>query len=100
MSCYQTQVNNFLIYSNRYWEFICQGECHSDYRSDSAVYILFPFIHTRMECYTFEALFFLTDNLFCGAGKYREFHVMYQEGRYEEAAALLVSLISSRLAPE
>ncbi|MPD04082.1 Nuclear pore complex protein Nup85 [Portunus trituberculatus] len=33
-------------------------------------------------------------------GKYREFHVMYQEGRYEEAAALLVSLISSRLAPE
>lgn len=42
----------------------------------------------------------LIDNLFCGAGKYREFHVMYQEGRYEEAAALLVSLISSRLAPE
>ncbi|XP_063880842.1 nuclear pore complex protein Nup85-like isoform X1 [Scylla paramamosain] len=33
-------------------------------------------------------------------GKYREFHVMYQEGRYEEAAALLVSLISSKLAPE
>lgn len=38
--------------------------------------------------------------LSCNAGKYREFHVMYQEGRYEEAAALLVSLISSRLAPE
>lgn len=33
-------------------------------------------------------------------GKYREFHVMYQEGRYEEAAALLVSLISSKLAPQ
>lgn len=44
--------------------------------------------------------FLLIDNLFCGAGKYREFHVMYQEGRYEEAAALLVSLIASRLAPE
>ncbi|KAK4307301.1 hypothetical protein Pmani_020927 [Petrolisthes manimaculis] len=33
-------------------------------------------------------------------GKYREFHMLYQDGKYQEAATLLVSLISSKLAPE
>ncbi|XP_042223537.1 nuclear pore complex protein Nup85-like isoform X2 [Homarus americanus] len=33
-------------------------------------------------------------------GKYREFHMMYQDGNFQDAATLLVSLISSKLAPE
>nr|XP_053639909.1 nuclear pore complex protein Nup85-like isoform X1 [Cherax quadricarinatus] len=33
-------------------------------------------------------------------GKYREFHMMYQDGNFRDAAVLLVSLISSKLAPE
>ncbi|XP_071540417.1 nuclear pore complex protein Nup85 isoform X2 [Panulirus ornatus] len=33
-------------------------------------------------------------------GKYREFHMLYQDGNFQEAATLLVSLISSKLAPE
>ncbi|KAK7073302.1 Nucleoporin nup85 [Halocaridina rubra] len=33
-------------------------------------------------------------------GKYREFHTMYQDGNFKNAASLLVSLISSKLAPE
>lgn len=33
-------------------------------------------------------------------GKYREFHTLYNDGNYQEAAHLLISLISSRLAPE
>lgn len=33
-------------------------------------------------------------------GKYREFHTMYQDGNFQDAASLLVSLISSKLAPE
>ncbi|XP_064080429.1 nuclear pore complex protein Nup85-like isoform X2 [Macrobrachium nipponense] len=33
-------------------------------------------------------------------GKYREFHTMYQDGNFHDAASLLVSLISSKLAPE
>lgn len=33
-------------------------------------------------------------------GKYREFHTLYQDGKFQNAATLLVSLISSKLAPE
>ena len=34
------------------------------------------------------------------AGKYREFHRLYEEQRLEEAAALLVTLMTSQLAPK
>lgn len=33
-------------------------------------------------------------------GKYREFHKMYEEGKFHEAAHLLISLLTSKLAPQ
>lgn len=33
-------------------------------------------------------------------GKYREFHKMYEEGKFREAAYLLISLLTSKLAPQ
>ncbi|XP_076043052.1 nuclear pore complex protein Nup75 [Oratosquilla oratoria] len=33
-------------------------------------------------------------------GKYREFHMLYQDGNFKAASELLISLISSKLAPE
>lgn len=33
-------------------------------------------------------------------GKYREFHKMYEEGNFHEAANLLISLLTSKLAPQ
>lgn len=37
---------------------------------------------------------------FFHAGKYREFHKMYEEGKFHEAANLLISLLTSKLAPQ
>ncbi|GFO04326.1 nuclear pore complex protein nup85 [Plakobranchus ocellatus] len=39
-------------------------------------------------------------NSFTFLGKYREFHTMYDNGDLEGASSLLLSLISSRLAPK
>ena len=33
-------------------------------------------------------------------GKYREFHKLYEEGQFQEAAHLLISLLTSKLAPQ
>ncbi|XP_068761276.1 nuclear pore complex protein Nup85-like [Montipora capricornis] len=33
-------------------------------------------------------------------GKYREFHMLYEEGKFHEAAHLLISLLTSKLAPQ
>ncbi|CAH3040149.1 unnamed protein product [Pocillopora meandrina] len=33
-------------------------------------------------------------------GKYREFHKMYEEGKFHEASNLLISLLTSKLAPQ
>ena len=38
--------------------------------------------------------------LLSAAGKYREFHRLYEEGSLEEAASLLVTLMTSQLAPK
>jgi len=42
-------------------------------------------------------LFFL---IFAVSGKYREFHKMYEEGKLQEAGHLLISLLTSKLAPQ
>ena len=36
----------------------------------------------------------------CVLGKYREFHRMYEDGDFKTAAALLLSLLTARVAPK
>ena len=36
----------------------------------------------------------------CVAGSYRQFHLYYEQGEFQEAASLLISLITDRLAPQ
>lgn len=38
--------------------------------------------------------------VFVATGKYREFHKMYEEGKLQEAGHLLISLLTSKLAPQ
>ncbi len=38
--------------------------------------------------------------IFKFSGKYREFHLMYENGDFLEAAHLLISLLTSNLAPK
>lgn len=46
-------------------------------------------------CFVFFVFF-----VFVSTGKYREFHKMYEEGKLQEAGHLLISLLTSKLAPQ